>query len=995
MLQGDFNAYTGTQPDFILNDYSKNIPLHDVHYVEDQFMPRNNKDPKLPNNSGKLLLNLCKESGLRILNGRKIGDPQGNFTCITYNGCSVVDYILVSQELLKCIGYFEVHNFTSLSNHCALSCNIFSCFNFKMIDPCPLDPLPAKFLWSPDAIEKYRQCMISEDTTEKLQNFLNSYNTNPDEAVTDLNSIMIENARKSAKLITKSVKIKNKKIHKKPWTSDNCKDLHTSVKNYQKLVSKFPYNGEYRKKFYTLRSKLRRLCKYEEKQYKKKICTELSSASEKDPKLFWNLLNKLENKQKSDHTKLPCKSFIEFYKNLNKSDDDNSIFHTNISNKFKIQLDRLNNEPVTTEFDEDITLDEIKKAICCLRNGKSSSSDMISNEMIKNAVPSLLKPLHKLFNLVLKSGSFPKLWNESYLVLIHKKGDKLDPVNYRGISITSNLGKLFNKILCRRIVKFMDNNNLISKNQIGFKEKNRPSDHILTLKSIVDSKKINRKKVFAAFIDLRKAFDTVWRTGLYYKILQEKFPPQISKILISMYTNTSYQIKFENGLGPRTLSERGVKQGDVLSPILFNFFINDIVNCLNQPNTDPVVIGNSSVNILLFADDIVLLSESQSGLQTCLDNLHSYCKSWKLEVNTDKSKVIVFNSNGKTFKNTFLYNNVGIETVSQYVYLGITMKFNGNFNVAINALIDKARKAYFKIKKTIGLNNPCKLLEKLFDSLVSPVLLYCSEIWGVDLIVKESPNPLEKFHLKFIKEILGVHCKSSNDACRAELARLPLKNKICSSIIGFFNHLLSDENTLVYEIYNLTKSSNIWVKHVKKLLNSLGYSYLNTNPAMLKANLGQLKQRINDICAQEQHSNIKNSSKLSFFLEIHKLGKRPAYVDKLINLADRSMICRLRTSSHSLMIEKGRHLQIPTTERICPHCNIAVEDEVHFLLNCSCYEQQRIIFNNKLSSIYKSYNKMSNSQKVNIILDSKIDHVLKMSSNFISDCLEIAKNKMS
>lgn len=127
--------------------------------------------------------------------------------------------------------------------------------------------------------------------------------------------------------------------------------------------------------------------------------------------------------------------------------------------------------------------------------------------MIKYGFPLLLEPLLKLFNLVFQKGQFPKLWNESYITLIHKKGDKSDPANYRGISLTSNLGKLFNKVLLARIMKFINSNNLICENQIGFKEKARTTDHIFTLKSIIETYKSNKKKVFAAFIDLRKAFD--------------------------------------------------------------------------------------------------------------------------------------------------------------------------------------------------------------------------------------------------------------------------------------------------------------------------------------------------------------------------------------------------------------------------------------------------------------------------------------------------------
>ena len=122
------------------------------------------------------------------------------------------------------------------------------------------------------------------------------------------------------------------------------------------------------------------------------------------------------------------------------------------------------------------------------------------------------------------------------------------------------------------------------------------------------------------------------------------------------------------------------------------------------------------------------------------------------------------------------------------------LKCNGNFNVAVSLLMEKARKACFKIKKIIGLNNPCKLLEKLFDSLVTSILLYCSEVWEIYLDPGDS-SIVEKFHMKFIKEILGVHCKASNVACRAEFGRLPLWAKISFSCIKFWEHLLTSENT--------------------------------------------------------------------------------------------------------------------------------------------------------------------------------------------------------
>ena len=112
---------------------------------------------------------------------------------------------------------------------------------------------------------------------------------------------------------------------------------------------------------------------------------------------------------------------------------------------------------------------EISKAVRGLKNGKSCAFDLIANEMIKHGMPVLLKPLHNLFNIVYESGSFTKSWNESLITLLHKKGNKYNPRNYRGISIASNLGKLSNKIMHNRLLEFVYAHNLISEVKLDSK----------------------------------------------------------------------------------------------------------------------------------------------------------------------------------------------------------------------------------------------------------------------------------------------------------------------------------------------------------------------------------------------------------------------------------------------------------------------------------------------------------------------------------------------
>ena len=174
----------------------------------------------------------------------------------------------------------------------------------------------------------------------------------------------------------------------------------------------------------------------------------------------------------------------------------------------------------------------------------------------------------------------------------------------------------------------------------------------------------------------------------------------------------------------------------------------------------------------------------------------------------------------------------------------------------------------------------------------------------------------------------------------------------------------------------------------------MGYSYLLNNQILLKPSLLQIRQRIIDQCAQEQYSNIKNSQKLEFFLSVYRMGKRPHYVDKLINITDRSMLCKIRISAHQLMIEKGRHLNIPKNNRLCPLCDSNIEDEDHFLFKCNDYKTQRTIFENKIINHHKLYKKISNKDKVNIMMNSNSIQILKMSSNFISNCLEFRKNRI-
>ena len=243
----------------------------------------------------------------------------GKPTCITYNGNSLVDYCLVNKDMLNTVGYFEVHNFTVFSNHCPISCALFTNFFHNLQESnYKLNPLPGKFLWTEEAVQTFSQNINSQHFGQRLANFMQTNFTHT-EAITDsISSILVDCAKKSAKFFKKSPNIKSRKFKKKPWFSNSCHDLKTSLRNYEKLVNKFPNNNEYRKSFYSCRTKFRRVCKQEEKAYKQKIYNEINCNIDNSPKTFWDLVNKLDKVQSGQKIPedLPHETFFSIFQNF-------------------------------------------------------------------------------------------------------------------------------------------------------------------------------------------------------------------------------------------------------------------------------------------------------------------------------------------------------------------------------------------------------------------------------------------------------------------------------------------------------------------------------------------------------------------------------------------------------------------------------------------------------------------------------------------------------
>ena len=294
----------------------------------------------------------------------------------------------------------------------------------------------------------------------------------------------------------------------------------------------------------------------------------------------------------------------------------------------------------------------------------------------------------------------------------------------------------------------------------------------------------------------------------------------------------------------------------------------------------------------------------------------------------------------------------------------------------------------FKIKKVLSLDVPCNILEKLFDTLVAPIILYGSEVWGIGKPPNDS-DPYEHLHLKFIKEILGVNSKTTNIACLIETNRTSLHLKVQLNSIKFLNHIIKSPDTLVNDIYNSTKNNNLWISHIKNIINKLGFGHLNLQPDNIQCYITRIEQRLSDQFKQNLIASLSSSEKLSFLSKIFTPFKRPPYIDLCRSRADRSIISKFRLSAHSLEIEKGRYNKIERKNRICKLCNRGeIEDEYHFFSICPHYLSYRNQFRiclDKLHFLPLSKPQLTFRNIANIFNSNSIE-ILKLTVKFMKDC---------
>ena len=1004
ILLGDFNARTGTMDDMMSdNRHLKDYELN-AHYCK-QLTKRNNSDLKL-NTNGRPFIELLQTTGLVILNGRTLGDIFGAPTCIQRHGVSTVDYICVSRSLHDKIRQFKIESISQYSDHRPLSMTI-STNHLKRIstniDTKDIQDAPKSFKWnrsenlSADSATQFRSAQNDQAFKDEIEYLLHQPANTADEAAR-LNRDLVATYHNLANSVTTTKR--GTRTNKKKWFDLSCRRAKREASRADRNANRNPHSHFLRNQHFLKKKEYRST----KSRKKGKYLFEMNQKINESGNVNWVALKQLSEQHKDEEPfdiydlLLFHKFFNDLYnrkcsKNHHSDDDVVSTPTTDELQNTKNLVDSLNRE---------FTLQETKDAIMKLKDNKSVSDDLISNEMLKNSNEQLQLVIVKLFNACLQCGTYPL--NNSITTPLHKKGDRQNPDNYRAITIGSCLGKLFSNLLLKRLIEFREIACPDQPYQLGFRSGAQCNDHLLTLNTIIEKYvKKEKKRLFACFVDYRKAFDSVCRDALLFKLGKMGLSGNFFTCISHMYNNSTTRVKLIQKLSAAIDVTIGTEQGHPMSPELFKVYIHELSIRLEQIEELNVPILNGiKVSHLLWADDLVLLALDALSLQSLLNCLHDYAEEWELSVNISKTSVMVFNTSARTLKCSygFKLGSLDIVPVKRYCYLGIQFSLNGSFKQAIDELRKKALRSFFSMRRIINTKAlTTSTMLKLIDSLVKPIATYGCPVWlsstnivkailskkeEVSLPKSAAKDPLETTHLKILKWILGVHKKANNNFCYGDTGRTPWTVTVIPQCLAYFHRaslaVEGNVNTLLHHTFQ-----------EQKLLNLNWYDSWSTIAKMSTVSKPQLSPTLNacgyihETFVDHWKRDLLNQPKMSFYTAVKfEFGEEP-YLQLPCRL-NRVNIAKLRSSSHDLRIEKGRYTKdhLNTALKTCRFCCSSetdvicfleelpffetpiLETEDHVLTECPYYHQLRSNLSDNLKSLLmlKEYGAIMNSTHI-------------------------------
>ena len=410
---------------------------------------------------------------------------------------------------------------------------------------------------------------------------------------------------------------------------------------------------------------------------------------------------------------------------------------------------------------------EIECVLKGLKNGKATGMDGIPYEFYKHGGERIVDMLWNLFREVWREERVLQKWNESRVILLHKGGhkSKKELKNYRPIALNDTIGKIFCMCLNERVCEAVERNGVLGEEQNGFRMNRRGEDNIFIVREMIEKCNRESKKGYFAFLDIEKAYDRVNRQVLCKVLKKCGMSEKVVRIIESMYVNTKARYTLGDIETEWVLSNRGVRQGCILSPVLFAMYTEELAVRVKESDLG-MKIGNEKISLLMYADDIILMSEKSDDLQTMLDIVNEYSVDFGVKFGMDKSLVMVVNEDQEDVDKVWMLGECIIRKTDEYKYLGVTVSVKG-CEKAKSEKIFKANQWYGRLASIARYRaNKYLVVRELWKGMAVPSIMY-----GVNVLnwTESELQKLEVIQNKVGRVALGANRYACVEAIRGDM----------------------------------------------------------------------------------------------------------------------------------------------------------------------------------------------------------------------------------
>jgi hypothetical protein len=435
--------------------------------------------------------------------------------------------------------------------------------------------------------------------------------------------------------------------------------------------------------------------------------------------------------------------------------------------------------------------DEVWSAMQEISNRKAPGDDGIPAELLKMGSTAIVKAITALCNEIWAKTTWPKDWKKSVYIPIYKKGDKKDCGNYRTIALISHASKILLKIIQKRIEPALERELAIE--QAGFRRNRGTRDHIANLRWIMEVAREYKRDLYLCFIDYSKAFDCVEHSKLWHVLRDMGIPEHITILLRNLYDKQEAVVRTEAGDTEPFGVGKGVRQGCILSPYLFNLYSENIMRGADLEEAEEGIrIGGRKVNNLRYADDTTLMAETEEDLRSIILKIKEKSEQSGLLLNIKKTKIM-----STTNLERFTLNDEEIEVVDNFTFLGVMIRKDGECEREIYRRIAMGKAAMsklLKIMKDRDITRATKI--RMVKALVYPVMMYGCETWTIR---KKERKRIDSFELWCWRRLLRIPwtARRTNRSILDEI--MPgnsLEALIVKQRLTYFGHVIRADSSM-------------------------------------------------------------------------------------------------------------------------------------------------------------------------------------------------------